>query len=167
MQEVCDHILMLHHGRLVADGTPEELERSLRDNALEVTLRTSSENAVRGLLAGIDGISRTEISPTTDGFQAVVYAEGDRDLREAIFHSCAAADLPLIGMQFRTAGLEQVFLKLVNDETMPSEQADLSQSEAPGNEERQDPEGPVDLQDAQSSEETAGPESKEKDGDEA
>ncbi len=124
VQEVCDHILMLHHGRLVADGTPEELERSLRDNTLELTFMTSSENAVRGLLAGVEGVLDAELTPSPDGFQAVVRAEGDRDLREAIFHACAAANLPLLGMQFRTAGLEQVFLKLVNDEEVsPQEEA--------------------------------------------
>ena len=127
VQEVCDHILMLHHGRLVADGTPEELERSLRDNTLELTLMTTSENAVRGLFAGIDGISGAELTPAADGFRAVVRAEDDRDLREAIFRACAAADLPLIGMQFRTAGLEQVFLKLVNDEE-PAPQEELPSS---------------------------------------
>ena len=123
VQEVCDHILMLHHGRLVADGTPEELERTLRDNTLELTLMTSSENAVRGLFAGIGGAALDELSPVPDGFRAVVRAGDGRDLREAVFRACAAADLPLLGMQFRAAGLEQVFLKLVNDEDLSAEEA--------------------------------------------
>ena len=122
VQEVCDHILMLHHGRLVADGTPEELERTLRDNTLELTLMTSSENAVRGLFAGIGGAELDELSPVPDGFRAVVRAGDGRDLREAVFRACAAADLPLLGMQFRAAGLEQVFLKLVNDEDLSAEE---------------------------------------------
>ncbi len=29
VQEVCDHLLIIHHGKKVAAGTPEELERSL------------------------------------------------------------------------------------------------------------------------------------------
>ena len=159
VQEVCDHILMLHHGRLVADGTPEELERSLRDNALELTFRTSSENTVSGLLAGIDGISRTELAQSTDGFQAIVYAEDGRDLREAIFRACAAADLPLIGMQYRTAGLEQVFLKLVNDERLPSEEEVLPVSPASV------PEDADETEDAPESNEAAGPEASEKEDD--
>ena len=122
VQEVCDHILMLHHGRLVADGTPEELERTLRDNTLELTLMTSSENAVRGLFAGIGGAELAELSPVPEGFRAVVRAGDGRDLREAVFRACAAADLPLLGMQFRAAGLEQVFLKLVNDEDLSAEE---------------------------------------------
>ena len=116
VQEVCDHILMLHHGRLVADGTPEELERELRDNALELTIKVSGENTVRGVLAGVAGIRRVEVAPAGSECRVVVWPEGERDLREDIFHVCASAGLPLLGMQFRTAGLEQVFLKLVNDE---------------------------------------------------
>ena len=119
VQEVCDHILILHHGRLVADGTPEELESSLRDNTLDITLRTSDECAVRGLLAGIGGISYSELAPSRDGYRVTVYPEGDADLREPVFRACAAAGLPLLGMQFRAAGLEQVFLKLVTDEDLP------------------------------------------------
>ena len=147
VQEVCDHILMLHHGRLVADGTPEELERSLRDNSLELTLKATSEAAVRELFTGIDGISRTELTPEKGGFHAVVYAEGDLDLRESVFRACAAADLPLLGMQFRTAGLEQVFLKLVNDEGLPPEEEEPSPSPAPGQEDapaQEDVSGPDD-----------------------
>ena len=141
VQEVCDHILILHHGRLVADGTPEELERSLRDNALELTLKTASENAVHGLLAGIEGISHTELFPSGDGFRAVVYADDGQDLRESVFRACAAADLPLLGMQFRTAGLEQVFLKLVNDEDLaPSGETAPPSSGPAGEEEAREPE---------------------------
>ena len=143
VQEVCDHILMLHHGRLVADGTPEELERTLRDNTLELTLMTSSENAVRGLFAGIGGAELDELSPVPDGFRAVVRAGDGRDLREAVFRACAAADLPLLGMQFRAAGLEQVFLKLVNDEDLSAEEEAPPPSpepvETPAPEEAPDP----------------------------
>ena len=143
VQEVCDHILMLHHGRLVADGTPEELERTLRDNTLELTLMTSSENAVRGLFAGIGGVELDELSPVPDGFRAVVRAGDGRDLREAVFRACAAADLPLLGMQFRAAGLEQVFLKLVNDEDLSAEEEAPPPSpepvETPAPEEAPDP----------------------------
>lgn len=143
VQEVCDHILMLHHGRLVADGTPEELERTLRDNTLELTLMTSSENAVRGLFAGIGGAALDELSPVPDGFRAVVRAGDGRDLREAVFRACAAADLPLLGMQFRAAGLEQVFLKLVNDEDLSAEEEAPPPSpepvETPAPEEAPDP----------------------------
>ena len=139
VQEVCDHILMLHHGKLVADGTPEELERSLRDNALELTLKSSGEAAVRDLLAAVEGVSRTEIVPVADGFRAVVFAEGDADLREAVFRACAAADLPLLGMRFRTTGLEQVFLKLVNDEELSAQEETISPSPDEGPEDLPEP----------------------------
>ena len=165
VQEVCDHILMLHHGRLVADGTPEELERSLRDNTLELTLMTSSENAVRGLFAGIDGAALTELSPVPDGFRAVVLAEDGRDLRESVFRACAAVDLPLLGMQFRAAGLEQVFLKLVNDEDLSGEPDAVPLSTEPASADGSCPE------DVPAPDDGAGPEGsgedETKDGDEA
>ena len=157
VQEVCDHILMLHHGRLVADGTPEELERTLRDNTLELTLMTSSENAVRGLFAGIGGAELDELFPVPDGFRAVVRAGDGRDLREAVFRACVAADLPLLGMQFRAAGLEQVFLKLVNDEHLSAEEEAPPPSPEPV--ETPAPEDAPDPGDASGEEET-------KDGDE-
>jgi len=116
VQEICDHILILHHGKLVADGTPEELERSLRDNAIEVTLKSHSEGTVCGLLNGVEGIRSSEISFLDSECHAVIYPEEGADPREALFHACAAADVPLLAMGYRTAGLEQVFLKLISDD---------------------------------------------------
>ena len=57
IQEMCDHLLIIHHGKKVAAGAPAQLERELAGPpALEVTLRTGAEEGTR-LLSGLDGLS--------------------------------------------------------------------------------------------------------------
>ena len=57
VQEVCDHLLIIHHGKKVASGEPAELERSLSGNpALEVVVRGEGE-LVQSQLALLPGIT--------------------------------------------------------------------------------------------------------------
>ena len=57
VQEVCDHLLIIHHGKKVAAGEPAELERSLSGNpALEIVVRGEGE-AVQSQLALLSGIT--------------------------------------------------------------------------------------------------------------
>ena len=53
VQEVCDHIFIIHHGRLVAQGTPAQLERELTGTpAITLLLKAAPEEG-RVLLSGV------------------------------------------------------------------------------------------------------------------
>ena len=109
VQEVCDHLLIIHHGRKVAAGAPEELERTLAGApALEVTLLTDGERG-RALLAPLpsreEGAVRFRLEPQ----------EG-ADLRLAVFSACAQQQVPLLELRRDAMTLEQMFLKLTSDD---------------------------------------------------
>lgn len=121
VQEICDHILILHHGKLIADGTPEELEQRFRDNSLELILKASDEKEALSVLENIPGadICKTQ----TAGNECLIFIRPEdpsEDLRETVFRACAAADIPLLGMKQSIASLEDVFLKLVSDNVEPA-----------------------------------------------
>lgn len=131
VQEVCDHILILHHGHLVADGTPEELERSLRDNILDITLKSESPSDVEALAASLPNVSRWELRNGSGEYQLALYPKEGADLREAVFNACVERKLPLLGMQYHTTGLEQVFLRLINDDLPAPSAGDSLPEETP------------------------------------
>lgn len=118
VQEVCDHLLIIHHGRKVAAGAPEELERTLAGApALEVTLLTDGERG-RALLAPLPGLAA--LTPLTSREEGAVRfrlePQEGVDLRLAVFSACAQQQVPLLELRRDAMTLEQMFLKLTSDD---------------------------------------------------
>ena len=117
VQEICDHILIMHHGKLVAAGTPEELESNMRDNSLELKLKSNDTAAVFKILSAVPGAAEVTAAETANGeISAVVTPESkDTDLREEIFYACVMGNLPILEMKPSGMSLEQVFIDLTTD----------------------------------------------------
>ena len=117
VQEVCDHIFIIHHGRLVAQGTPAQLERELAGTpAITLLLKAAPEEG-RVLLPGVPGVAEVAPLPCGEAGAALLRltpAEG-ADPREAVFRACAGADLPILEMRRESLSLEQIFLELTSD----------------------------------------------------
>lgn len=119
IQEVCDHLLIIHHGKMMASGTPAELEKELAGPfVLNVTVKGNAQQA-RQILAGLPGVTRlTEEEPREEG-PADVELEYESDVREAVFRACAENELPILEMRRGGLTLEEIFLKLTSDDTVP------------------------------------------------
>ena len=141
VQEVCDHLLIIHHGKKVAAGTPEELERSLAPTpALEVSAAAPQER-VRDLLAPLPGL--TGLTPLAAKEAGVcsfhLEAEEGADLREAVFRAFARSDLPLLELRRDAMTLEDIFLKLTSDDvSAPSKPAGPGDEPGTGEESAQE-----------------------------
>ena len=59
---VCDHILIISHGRLAANGTPESLESQMAGAQTVVMTVKGSPDAVSSALSSVDGIASIETS---------------------------------------------------------------------------------------------------------
>ena len=124
VQEVCDHVLIINHGKKVADGTPAQLTAMLTGaSALLVTVRGEAEKG-QTLLEGTVPGGRV-IHLAGDGAESAFRVEPTpgSDPREAIFRACAGADLPLLDMHYDTVSLEDVFLRLTDDQPEAAEEA--------------------------------------------
>ena len=118
VQEVCDHLLIIHHGKKVAAGEPAELERSLSGNpALEIVVRGEGE-AVQSQLALLSGITSLTQHDCPEANCCAFRLEStpDQDLREAVFQTCARQGLPLLELRRDTLTLEDIFLKLTSND---------------------------------------------------
>ena len=118
VQEVCDHLLIIHHGKKVAAGTPEELERSLAPTpALEVAA-AASEERMRSLLAPLPGVIALIPLPSKEEGVCTFRLEAAEgtDLRETVFRTFARAELPLLELRRDAMTLERIFLELTSDD---------------------------------------------------
>ncbi len=115
IRAVCDHVLIIRKGRLVACDSPEALEEKLSaGGGLDVTLKCGREEA-EALLDGLAGVTDRAELETAAG--AVRYAlSAGEDVREALFFACARAGTPILELRPRTASLEQAFLDLTDDD---------------------------------------------------
>jgi ABC-2 type transport system ATP-binding protein len=119
VQEICDHIMIIHHGRLVASGTPEELERTLRTPAVEITVRADSADRVQSAFKKVSGVTEVVCHGlrTPGEINARLETVPDADIRQEIFDICVAENMPLLMLRPADISLEQIFLQVTSDQT--------------------------------------------------
>lgn len=116
---VCDHVMILSHGKLVANDSLENISSYLTgDSTTELTVK-GDENAVKMALNDIEGVLSYEI---TDGEEAgvldiVLQSDRHADIRDALFFAFAELRYPVYRLTTKTITLEDVFLRLTADET--------------------------------------------------
>ena len=115
IREVCDHIIIISRGKIVADSSLEELESRAGDG---VTLRMSVKGArdtVLGVIESYPNIRRYSVLSDKDG---VVDLELELprglDIRDELFFAMAAKRCAVINIEQVSASLEQVFLSLTD-----------------------------------------------------
>ena len=113
---VCDYVLIIDHGKLVASDSPENLSKVMTGaNSLELTVK-GPEEEIRKALDIVDNIEELiyHESMVKDSYDFTVKIAGDQDVRENIFFALAEAKYPILKMQSTNMTLEEVFLKLTD-----------------------------------------------------
>ena len=123
VQEICDHVLIIHHGKLIATGTPKELEEKMRGSKTELLIKSDDPTDVNAALESIDGVKSITSTPTTiqNEISVIIEPVDNRDLREDIFYACCRSDCPLLMMRSSGISLENIFLQLTSDNTQQAE----------------------------------------------
>ena len=115
---VCDHVLIIDRGKLVASDTPENLSKVMEGaNSLELTVK-GKEEEIRKAMDLVDNIQEMiyheSLVPGACDFPVKI--AGEQDMRENIFFALADAKCPILKMQPTNMTLEEVFLKLTEDD---------------------------------------------------
>jgi len=108
-EELADHVVMLHAGRIVADGSPAELTRA--GSAGQVRFAAPAGLRIAELQAALPAGS--EVSEPAAG-QYLVSAEVTPGLLAAITSWCASHDVLAEGLSVERRSLEDVFLALTS-----------------------------------------------------
>ena len=118
VRAVCDYVLIISHGKLVASDTPDNLERlAAGSNSLLMKVK-GEKDTVHKTLGSIEGVTGVEMSYDSDEelWKVKVSIEENVDIREKAFYAMAKADCPIYEMQVRRVSLEDVFLELTEGE---------------------------------------------------
>lgn len=116
IREVCDYIMIISKGKLVASDTPEHLEELMKGSDTIRVETKASEERVRGILDQFDEIEEVVYKSEDDIIKAEIKTKEQLDIREEIFRAFADEECSLITLQKTAASLEEVFLKLTGGE---------------------------------------------------
>lgn len=115
VQATCSRILIISGGKLVADGTPEELRARDRGARYRVVLEANgvAKDAIRERLTKVSGVSRCEITSADGGEHAFkIDASTADDLRKPLFRAAVDNQWTLLELVRESASLEDVFRHL-------------------------------------------------------
>ena len=115
---VCDYVLIISHGKLVASDTPENLGKlAAGSNNLNLLVK-GQKDTIRAALEAVEGVKEVTVkkSPEEGVYAITVGTEENMDVREKVFYSMVNASCPILEMQSKKVSLEEIFLELTESE---------------------------------------------------
>jgi len=138
VQAVCDQVLIIAKGALVACDTPENLEKLFGGSQSYVLTVRAEEADVKQALDALPQVTNFTYEAKEDGTALVtVQAEGEEDLSEQLFFAFGDIRKPILNMNRSQASLEEVFLELTGhkgeaqESSAPAEEASKAEAAAP------------------------------------
>lgn len=113
---ICDDIMIIAHGKLVASDTPENLTGLISgNNAVSMTVKGSLEN-VKDLLATFEEIQKLSLDKKSPELVSVSFeTNAGVDIREKLFYAFADGKMPILEVSSKTFSLEDIFIKLTEE----------------------------------------------------
>ncbi len=106
---VCDRIVMISSGRIVADAATDALSEEVSGGGILMMEVEGSSAAVREAIGAVEGVKRVTKG---GGMNYTVEYESGADVRRGIFNALSKANCPILMMRPGGMSLEESFLKL-------------------------------------------------------
>lgn len=123
VREVCDYIMIISGGKLVASDNPENLEKKIGgDGVTEIQVRATVEE-VKEILSGVPGMGKVEFTDHKNGLvTAKIESSAGQDIREELFFAFAGKGVPLLELTRTKTTLGEIFLELTQGNIVESEE---------------------------------------------
>lgn len=121
MQEVsavCDSVMIINKGKLMLRDKPENLSRHFGSTgAVNITVK-GDRNLILNVLANIDLVKKVEEREhfVKGIYNLTVHCDDHVDIREDVFNALAQAQTPILEMQSVKMSLEDIFLKVTDED---------------------------------------------------
>ena len=106
---VCDRIVMINNGRIVADAKTDKLSETVSGGSVLILEADGSASAVSDAVSSVEGVKR--VTKTAGQIYTIEYESG-KDVRRGIFNALSKANCPILMMRPGGLTLEESFLKL-------------------------------------------------------
>ena len=116
VQAVCDRIVIINAGRIVADEKAENIARTVEEIRRYNFTVAGPQREVLRVLRGVPGVAQVEVfgARVDDAYTYTVTADHGLDVRKPVFRALADASYPIVGLEAVQAGLEEIFVRLTD-----------------------------------------------------
>lgn len=120
VQAVCDKIVVINEGKIVADDTEDNLSKTLsNDNKLSVKIEGDKDKVVKAITA-ISGVESCSAFVAGEGvWEYNIESEEDTDIRHELFDMAVENGWYILELRSSELSLEDIFLKLTMGESVP------------------------------------------------
>ncbi|MDR3179200.1 MAG: ABC transporter ATP-binding protein [Oscillospiraceae bacterium] len=121
VQSVCDRVLVINKGKIVANDTTNNLSKQLKNKYALRAIIEGKEEFIVDLLKSIEGVECVEVLDNSktqkDVNEYKLDVSGQKDIRRDLFFTLSKTSNPLLGLESSNFSLEEIFLKLVENDS--------------------------------------------------
>jgi ABC-2 type transport system ATP-binding protein len=117
VEATCDRVVIINRGKIVADGSTEELRKSSESEySLWVKLRGADERKAMEILSAVGGVRETLVEDRSGGDLSLRLLCGTHeDIREKIYRRIRETDWVLLEYRQESKSLEKIFRELTKE----------------------------------------------------
>lgn len=130
IKAVCDRVIIISHGRIVADATLDELENMYgKTNIIKIESRGDAQK-LEAALKKVSGIKTVRVTPRSADIYTEIESVEGRDVRDGVFKVYSELGFTILSMTSDYLTLENIFINLTsNDEFDDDDERDDEPSE--------------------------------------
>ena len=116
VQAVCDRIIIINKGKIVADEKTENITRAVENNRRFNVKICGPQKDVLDMLKGMNGIAYAEALAQKDGdaYTYMIESESGVDVRKKLFFAAADKGWAIVGLEALGMSLEDIFINVVD-----------------------------------------------------
>lgn len=114
---VCERVLMINAGQIVADGKAEEITEHMETSRRYLARIEGNRERILGILRAVPGVTSAEVQKEGEvgSYDYLITSAEDSDVRKTLFFELAKNDAAILSFQSVGASLEDVFTTLTKD----------------------------------------------------
>jgi ABC-2 type transport system ATP-binding protein len=117
VEMVCDRIMIINKGKIVAMDTPANLMKQMKTGSNLVLEIKGDGEKIKNSLSKVDSVSTVTYKEKEDAFEFYVIGSGEKDIREDVFKCVVNNNYIMRGMKRQTISLEEIFHQITTKET--------------------------------------------------
>lgn len=116
VQSVCDRILVINRGKLIADEKTDDIAKTIEENQRYKAKICAHPSEAEPFLRSLQGVVSVETTSERDrdSYAYVIESDVGIDIRKTLFFALAEKNWALIGLEGVDMSLEDIFLRLVD-----------------------------------------------------
>lgn len=117
ISQMCEKVIILNKGKLIAIDTPENLENKVSKNNVILVTVEDSENKIKNVVKEIPEITEIKLIKKNDDntIQYSLTAKENSDIRKIVFEKFAKEGITIFELKKSETTLEDAFIDLIED----------------------------------------------------